>query len=335
MAERKSSAGGEAHIIETYFAPLARALPGAFGLKDDCAALQPPPGTDLVVKTDPVREGVHFPPDADPADVAWKALAVNASDLAAKGATPSAYLIALSFPSAPRASWLKRFAAGLAEAQTSFGLVLAGGDTDRAPGPVSVAVTMLGFLPAGRMIRRDGARPGDTVWVTGTLGDSALGLDLVREPLAAIRLGLLSNQCDEVMARYDRPAPRLAARDLLLSHARAAMDLSDGLLKDAGRMASAAGVAIELSRDALPLSPAVRRAVERDPAYWAKVVAHGDDYEVLFTAPPSAAKAIRSAAASLPFAVTEIGTVKKGSGVTIHDGAGKPITFDTSGWDHF
>jgi thiamine-monophosphate kinase len=335
QAEGNAHASGETHIIATYFAPLARDLPGAFNLEDDCAAITPPPGCDLVVKTDPIREGIHFPPDADAADIAWKALAVNVSDLAAKGATPLAYLLAVSFPEAPKPAWLKRFSSGLAEAQKAFGIVLAGGDTDRAPGPLSVAVTAFGSVPSGRMVRRAAAKPGDVVWVTGTLGDAALGLELVREPLVAMRLGLFSNHCDAVIARYDRPSPRLQARDLLLRHATAAMDLSDGLVKDAGRMSSAANVHIELARDLLPLSPAMRRAVERNPAYWSKVAAHGDDYEILFTAPAASTAAIRDEAKALPFAVTEIGTVSPGNGVTVRDATGATVTFDTAGWDHF
>jgi len=341
MAGRKSSAkpsvqvSGEGRIIDTYFAPLTVDNPGAYGLRDDCATLQPPPGTDLVVKTDPVREGIHFPPDADAADIAWKALAVNVSDLAAKGAAPLAYLLAISFPEAPKPAWLKRFASGLAAAQTAFGIVLVGGDTDRAPGPLSIAVTVFGTVPSGGMIRRATAEPGDAIWVTGTLGDAALGLDLLREPITALRLGLFSNHCDSAIARYDRPAPRLAARDLLHAHASAAMDLSDGLMKDAGRMASAAGVGMTLHRDRLPLSPAMQRATARDPRYWMKAAAHGDDYEILFTAPAAKSAAIRKMAKDLPFPVTEIGAVRTEPGVTLLDPDGQPLEIDRSGWDHF
>ncbi|MEQ1649246.1 MAG: thiamine-phosphate kinase, partial [Hyphomicrobiaceae bacterium] len=201
MAKRRAAADGEGVLIATYFAPLAADAPGAFSLLDDCAALTPTPGHDLILKTDPIREGVHFFSDADAADIAWKALAVNVSDLVAKGARPVGYVMALSFPEEPSARWLKKFAAGLKAAQTAFGLTLLGGDTDRAPGPLSVAITAFGEVPAGKMVQRGTARVGDRVFVSGTLGDAALGLALVKRPLAAIEMRLLSHQCDFVMDR--------------------------------------------------------------------------------------------------------------------------------------
>src|SRR5262245_52266792 len=162
---------GEEAIIQGFLAPLAAGFPGAFGLKDDCALLTPEPGTELVLKTDPVAEGVHFLPDDAPGDVAWKALAVNVSDLAAKGATPIGYLMALSFPAPPSSEWLAAFAQGLEQAQRKFGCHLIGGDTDRRPGPITVSITVIGSVPQGGMVRRNTARPGDGVFVSGTLGD--------------------------------------------------------------------------------------------------------------------------------------------------------------------
>ncbi len=335
MARRRVAADAEGAIIATYFAPLAARAPGAFGLVDDCAALTPTPGHDLVLKTDPIREGVHFPADADAADIAWKAVAVNVSDLVAKGARPVGYLMALSFPDAPTARWFKRFARGLREAQDAFGITLYGGDTDRAPGPMSVAVTAFGEVQTGKMVQRATATPGDRVFVSGTLGDAALGLALVQRPMAALDMRLLSHHCDQVMARYDRPTPRVALAPLLVAHASASMDLSDGLLKDAGRMANAAGVALTLDAARLPLSEAMTRALAANPQRMRDVVAHGDDYEVLFTVPPARVTAMQKDAAALAFRVTDIGVVAPGAGAVIAGPDGKALAFERTGYEHF
>src|SRR5262245_48078833 len=172
---------GEEAII-ALLAPLSAGFPGAFGLKDDCALLTPPPGTDLVLKTDPIAEGVHFLASDTPQDVAWRALAVNASDIAAKGAQPLGYLMALSFPSPPRLDWLPALTDGLSTAQQRFGCKLIGGDTDRRPGPLTISVTMVGSLPRGTMVKRTTANPGDVLFVSGSIGDAGLGLALVLDP---------------------------------------------------------------------------------------------------------------------------------------------------------
>ena len=181
---------GEEGLIATYFAPLAEGFSGAFGLLDDAALLSPPSGNDLVITTDAIAAGVHFLPDDAACDIGFKALAVNISDLVAKGARPVCYLMSVAFPELPDAAWLKGFAAGLAAAQRQFGIELAGGDTDRRPGPVSVTITAIGRVPAGRMVRRATARSGDRLYVSGTIGDSALGLLLRQDANLASRLGL-------------------------------------------------------------------------------------------------------------------------------------------------
>ena len=336
MTESAKRAMAEEAIIAAYFAPLARGFPGAYNLEDDCAAVSVPAGHDLVLKTDPVREGLHFLADTDAADIAWKALAVNVSDLAAKAADPLAYLLALSFPSHPDQRWLARFTEGLAHAQKSFGMHLIGGDTDRAPGPLSISVTVIGTVPQGRMIRRGNARPGDIVYVSGTLGDASFGLQLCRN---AAPFHVDPVDATYLRSRYLRPEPRVELIPLLRAHASAAMDLSDGLMKDAGRMARACQVALELEAAHLPTSPAVARLVAADPARLADVAAHGDDYELLLTVPASERAAFEAAATALPFPVTAIGKVSEpalaGPAAILRPPDGHPITFPNLGWDHF
>src|SRR5512145_1907018 len=249
---------GEEAII-ALLAPLAEGHPGSFGLKDDCALLTPPPGTGLVLKTDPVAEGVHFLPGDAPEDIAWKALAVNVSDLAAKGAIPLAYLMALSFPEAPTHAWMARFVEGLRVAQARFGCHLIGGDTDRRPGPLSVSIAAIGTVEQGRMVRRTTARPDCTLLVSGTIGDAALGLALLKDPTLAEAWELSPAEADYLIRRYRRPEPRLALAPLLRRHAAAAMDLSDGLVKDLERMLRGSGIGGRLRAGDVPLSDPARK----------------------------------------------------------------------------
>src|SRR5262245_33396226 len=298
------------------FEPLAAAA-GAFALKDDCAILRPRPGTDLVLKTDPIAEGVHFPADAAPADIAWKALAVNLSDLAAKGATPAAYLLALSFPTAPRRAWVLAFAQALREAQAAFGCQLLGGDTDRRPGPMTVAITAIGTVPRGRMVRRATASAGEALFVSGTLGDAALGLQLAKAATRAAAWGLSPDMQRHLAERYRRPQPRLALTGALRAHASAAMDLSDGLAMDLGRMCKASGCGAIVHLADLPLSPAARKAVAAEARQYQAVLAAGDDYEILASIPPANEAAFRQAADAAGVAVARIGHMTAGSGVAI------------------
>jgi thiamine-monophosphate kinase len=328
-------AGGEDELIATTFAPLAAGFPGALGLKDDCAVLAPPPGADLVLTTDAVAAGVHFLPDDAPADIAWKALAVNVSDLAAKGARPIAYLMSLSFPERPARVWLDGFAQGLAAAQAAFGIALAGGDTDRRPGPLSATVTAIGTVPKGRMVRRATARAGDLLFVSGTLGDGALGLRLRQHPGWAADLGLDAAGVEALIARYLRPEPRLVLAPHLLAHASAAMDVSDGLVKDCGRLARASGVGALIEAARVPLSPAAGAALARKPELRTVVLTGGDDYEVLAAVAPEHAADLQRDAAAAGVAVTEIGRLTEGSGVTVVGPDGQPMALAAGGWDHF
>lgn len=326
---------GEEDIVQSFLVPLAAGLAGAYGLTDDCAALTPPPGQDLVLKTDAIAAGVHFFPDDPPSAIGWKALAVNVSDLAAKGARPLAYLMSLSFPEAPTRAWMAAFAEGLGAAQAAFGCQLAGGDTDRRPGPLSVTIMIVGAVPAGRMVRRGAARAGDRLYVSGTLGDSALGLALRLDPGLAASLQLELADAAELIGRYVRPRPRLALASALRAHAAAAMDLSDGLVKDLGRMAKASSTGATVALARVPVSGAARRMLERDPARQNAVIAAGDDYEILAAVAPANAAAFEAAAAAAGVAVADIGEVTHGPGVIVLDARGQPLQLARTGWDHF
>ena len=325
---------GEEAIIRV-LAPLAQGFAGAFDLRDDCALITPAPGTELVLKVDPVAEGVHFLADDAPEDIAWKALAVNVSDLAAKAARPLAYLMALSFPAAPTADWLSRFAAGLAEAQARFGCHLIGGDTDRRPGPLTVTMTVIGEVEHGRMVRRGTARVGDTVFVSGTLGDAALGLALRKDPALAAAWGLSPAEAEHLHRRYARPEPRLALAGALRDHASAAMDISDGLAKDLARLCAASGCAARVRFADLPLSSAAAKALAGDPTLIQRIVAGGDDYEILATVPAEQTPAFQAEAAAAGVPATQVGAMFAGAEVVIEDRNGQPLTLDRTGWDHF
>src|SRR5262245_55294175 len=301
---------GEEAIV-ALLAPLTEGDPGAFGLEDDCALLTPEPGTELVLKTDPIAEGVHYLPGEAPEDIAWKALAVNVSDLVAKGAQPVGYLMALSFPEAPSRAWLTAFAAGLRQAQARFGCRLLGGDTDRRPGPLTVSITAIGSVPQGQMVQRTTARAGCALLVSGTIGDATLGLALAKEPALAAAWGLTQAEADYLIGRYRRPEPRLALAPLLRQYAAAAMDLSDGLVQDLERMLRGSGLAGRLRAGDVPLSDPARKILTREPQRLAQLITGGDDYEVLAAIPGPRAHRdeLLTAAATVGVRLTDIGTV--------------------------
>lgn len=324
----------EDELIETYLAPLARGTAGAMGLKDDCAVLTPAPGTELVISTDAVAAGVHFLPDDPPQDIAWKALAVNVSDLAAKAAKPLCYQMALSFPDAPTHAFMQRFTAGLAEAQAAFGIGLSGGDTDRRAGPMTVTITAVGEIQLGFRLTRSNARAGDALFVTGTLGDAAHGLKLCRGDADALAWPLADEHRAHLALRYRRPIPRLQAGDLLRRFATSSMDLSDGLAKDLGRLASASGVGAVIEQDCLPLSPALEVLTRSDGHLTRRVLTGGDDYEILFTAAAGAGPAIAAWSADARLRVTQIGEITSAAGLFLH-AAGDRRPLQPDGWDHF
>jgi thiamine-monophosphate kinase len=321
----------ESDLIETYLAPLAAGDPGAFGLRDDAAVLSPEPGTDLVFTSDPIIAGVHFFPNGNPADIAWKALAVNASDLAAKGARPLAYMLNLAFSEAPTRGWMRAFAEGLRLAQESFGCHLIGGDTDVTPGPLSIGVTIIGTLPSGQFVRRQGAHAGHHVFVTGTIGDAGLGL-AVQKNQAAFP-GLSDDERAYLSSRYLRPMPRLALAETLRAHASAALDVSDGLLKDLFRLAGPLSLSLDFSL--IPLSEAAASALANDPATAQTILSGGDDYELLVAVPPASIAAFRLGAESGGVAVNDLGPLEASGPLRILGPDGTPVEVRRFGYDHF
>jgi thiamine-monophosphate kinase len=326
----------EEAIIAEFWSPLAAGFAGAFDLKDDCAAITPEPGHDLVVTTDGLIAGVHFIPGDDPGAIAWKALAVNVSDLVATGASPLAYVLSLALPGAPERAWLAAFAGGLQRAQAAFGCSLIGGDTDHTLGPLSVSITAFGTVPNGRMVRRSTAVVGDGVYVSGTIGDATLGLALVGNPALAQRCGLDAAAKAYLDARFRLPQPPVGLRASLLGHARAAMDISDGLVKDFDRLCRASSVGGEIDATAVPLSAAARAVVAAGGATLADLITGGEDYEVLAAIAPHEAEKFEAAAAAAGTPVTRIGSiVGGGQRLSVHDGSGRAMAFTRTGWDHF
>jgi thiamine-monophosphate kinase len=336
MGEGEPKTGsGEDRLIARFFRPLATD-PGAFGLLDDAATLTPPPGSDVVLKADAIVGGVHFFPDDPPDLIAKKALRVNLSDLAAKGASPAGFLLSLALPASVGADWLEAFARGLGEDARTYGCPLMGGDTDRTPGPVTISIAAFGLVPCGTMVRRSGARPGDRVVVTGTIGDGALGLLVRRDPATAERWRLNVRQRDHLIGRYLLPQPRNAAAQALRQHASAAMDVSDGLAGDLGKLCAVSGVAVDIEVARVPLSDAARVAVARDPSLIETALTGGDDYEVVATVPAAAVDALQAQAEAAGVALTDIGTIRADRPrANFLDQAGKPLLFKRLSFSHF
>jgi thiamine-monophosphate kinase len=325
----------EDRLIARYFGPLAR-HPGAFGLTDDAAVLTPPAGMDLVLKADAIIGGVHFFPD-DPAEaVARKALRVNLSDLAAKGAAPAGFLLSLALPEGITEDWLASFAQGLSADADAYRCPLMGGDTDRTPGPITVSIAAIGWVPHGAMVRRHGAKAGDRVFLTGTVGDAALGLRLRRDPEATGRWSLDAAGRDHLLSRYLLPQPRNALALALRDHASAAMDVSDGLAGDLAKLCRTSGVSADIEIAKLPLSAGARAALGAEPALIETILAGGDDYEVLAAIPNQKAPSFRRAATQAGVQVTEIGEITAGEGAPrFIDADGKPVVLSRLSFSHF
>ncbi len=315
---------GEFDLISTYFSPLA----GPEGLKliDDAACIPASSSDDIIVTKDMLVESVHFRSLDQAKSIAYKALAVNISDCVAKGAKPYLYWLGLALPNSIDEDWIRDFSTGLGEAQATFDCQLAGGDTTSTAGPTVISITLLGTVPKGQMIKRSGARVGDDVYVTGTLGDAALGL------------WCLENDRPEksaLIAAYQKPSPPVifgqAVRDLASSSA----DVSDGLIADAGHIATASGVGVVLRQIDLPVSADARQLLQTEPGLWPKVWAGGDDYQIVFTASVKLREQLCRLAQQSATSVTRIGTISAGPGVQLLDQDGQTVQVTSGGFTHF
>jgi thiamine-monophosphate kinase len=323
----------EDELIARFFAPLAGQ--GGLGLEDDAARLQPAPGHDLVLTVDGLAAGIHFLPDDRPGSIARKALGVNVSDLAAKGAEPSGFLLTLALPDEWTEVWLGAFCEGLAEAAEAFGCPLLGGDTVRTNGPLWLSVTALGQVPAGQMVRRGGARPGDRICVTGTIGDAALGLALRRSERPGWASGLPREHQDFLIDRYLHPRPRVSLAKALREHASAAMDVSDGLAGDLAKMMRASGATAMVEADAIPVSSAARAALQAQPDLFDLLITGGDDYEILCAVPDERLAPFLAAAASAGVEAAAIGTVREGGALPVFRDRAGERRYERGSFSHF
>ena len=303
------------------------------GIGDDAAILGVPPGHDLIVSTDTLVAGVHFPTQVSARDIGWKSLAVNLSDLAAMGASPAWALLALTLPDAD-CVFVEGFAEGFAALAAQHHVALVGGDT--TSGPLSITVVAHGLVPTGRALRRDGAQVGDLVFVTGTLGDAAAGLRCVsaRDARAAAAFNAPPEAREELIARLHRPIPRIAAGNALRGLASACIDVSDGLLADLGHIAERSGVGIEVDALHLPASSSLLALFDEDQRL-AFQAAGGDDYELAFTTAPANATGVLRDLARAGCGATQIGRVVAGGGVRLLDADGAVIALSQRGWEHF
>lgn len=320
----------EDRLIARFFAPIAT-HPGALGLSDDVAFIKSPPDCDLVLTTDAIVGGVHFFADDAAQSVASKALRVNLSDLAAKGAKPIGFLLSLALPKEAGDDWLCHFAEGLRSDSVLFSCQLFGGDTVRTNGPVTISIAMFGSVPEGTMVRRVGARPSDRVFVSGSIGDAALGL--------ALRKGatwkLTEAQRQHLMSRYLLPQPRNALAEAVRTHASSALDVSDGLVGDFAKLCRASGVAADIDADKVPLSDAAKAVLAAEPAMREIALTGGDDYEIICTVPATKAEAFRAAAKAANVPVTEVGEIKTGEGARFIGPDGNPLALKHTSFSHF
>ncbi len=322
---------GEFELIAEVMAPLARTRPGAFGLTDDAAVLGTRPGHKIVVTTDAMIAGVHFAVDDPPDLIARKLLRVNLSDLAAMGASATGYLLVVNLDEAGRGGWIDDFARGLALDQETFGVGLLGGDSTAGGGALSVSMTAVGEVREEALLRRTGARLGDDVYVSGTLGDAALGLGIVQGEIAAPDPAVT----EWLVARLRLPSPRLDLGRRLGHLASAAIDISDGLIADLGHICACSGVAAEVDFGRIPLSQAARGLMAEAAGARDRVLGGGEDYELVFTVPPSNAPAVDALADELELPLTPIGRMAAGAGVRLHDSDGTTIEVASAGYVHF
>ncbi|MBT3808133.1 MAG: thiamine-phosphate kinase [Rhodospirillaceae bacterium] len=325
----------EFDLIRRYLAPLSDGEPGALGLRDDAAWLRHDPGTELVVSADAIVAGIHFPTSTAPADVARRALRVNLSDIAAKGARARCYTLALQLPDTIDEDWVASFASGLAEDQETYGVSLLGGDTTGTSGPLSLSISIFGQTTENTMIKRSAASVEDDVYVSGTIGDATLGLASI--------MGAVVVESDEDRAflegRFLRPEPRVSVGPALVGTAAASADISDGLVAALGHICTASNVSAEIDLSSVPLSDAARRLVTDNQPLRTNLLTGGDDYEIVFTAPVSMRETVVSIAPTTGVSITRIGRmipVTAGKpGVTVRDEAGNTVKVGIGGYRHF
>ena len=310
-------------VIDRYFKSIANRHSDAvlLGPGDDCALLQVPAGTELCVSTDTLVEGVHFPTGATPHLIACRTMAANLSDLAAMGASPFGFVLALTMPGVDE-SWLEAFSLSLSDLIGQYDIPLVGGNLSR--GSLSLTVTVMGTTPAGQAVRRTGARQDDDIYVTGCLGDAAAGLELLRRGV----------QDSYLVSRYSAPTPRLAAGRALVGIATAMIDISDGLMADAGHLCEASHLGALIDVDELPLSVPLIETVGIDSARRMALFS-GDDYELCFTAAPASSAVIDDLAASLELPITRVGKMITGTEIQAVDGEGRPLRYSGAGYQHF
>ncbi|MGH6865490.1 MAG: thiamine-phosphate kinase [Methyloceanibacter sp.] len=326
---------GEFELIARFFAPLATDT-AALGLRDDAAVLMVSEGHELVVTCDTLVEGVHFLKDDPPDSIGHKALAINLSDLAAKGARPCAYLLSLALPAETRPAWLDGFAAGLRGMQESCGIALIGGDTTASPGPLIITITALGLVGHGHAVLRLGAKPGDKLYVSGTIGDAYLGLRLLKDARLGRTWRLSKEDAGYLIDRYRRPGVRNDLILLVRNFAQAAIDVSDGLVLDVEKLCEVSHIGAVIEAERAPLSAAARKVLNAEPALRAEIITAGDDYEVVAAIPENSAAAFESEAEAKGARFSLIGVlVSPEEGVTVIDGAGRPLKLKRKGFRHF
>lgn len=323
----------EDELIARFFRPLAGE--GAFGLRDDAARITPGDGMELVVTLDTLVAGVHFFPDDPAGAIGRKALGVNLSDLAAKGAVPRGFLLSTALPADIGARWLHDFASGLGDAACAFACPLLGGDTVKTPGPLTLSITAFGETPKGAMVHRFTAKPGDRLVVTGTIGDSALGLLLRTAPGASWTDSLGVEGRVFLTDRYLHPRPRLAAAEAVRRYASAAMDVSDGLAGDLAKMCRASGVSAEVDLALVPLSEPVRAAVAATATLLDRAVTGGDDYEILATVPDANLASFLRAVDAAGVRATVIGRIVEGDGLPVFRDDGVEKRYASGSYSHF
>ncbi len=329
----------EDHFVQRYLLPLTNGDPAALELKDDAALIAPRDNHQLVVTCDTLIQGRHFLFDGSPssaADAAHKALAVNVSDLIAKGAAPRAYLMSLALPPGDYDIWMPAFTQTLAECQKAWGITLVGGDTVVSSDHLVITITAIADVPAGKMVTRQKAAPGEGVYLSGELGDATLGLHLCLEKSETNSWAriLEEEQLRSFMARYRRPEPRVRLAEVLRQYASAAIDVSDGFVRDLTRLCTTSGIAADIDAHMVPISNAARMLVNANEVSLGRLFTGGDDYEIIACVPSYLQNEFEIAAEKVGESITRIGTLREGRGVQIKGSGEQPMEFESSGWDH-